>query len=354
MTAERRQARSSSACSTRRSLGRTTEDALAAMAERIDSEDLQFVLMSVVIQREVGGSLAGLFQTVSETVRERQHFRLKVRALTAMGRISAYILVGLPFFIVGTVSLTEPRLYAPAVRHFRRPDLDRGRARDDRRSARCSSRRSSRSRGDADMLLVLAFLCLAGALALVGQMLTASKRDRQASLRRAQSYSVPGQDVRVDARFKRLSARHGDRLARFAIRFDPRAEEERIGLRLVASGLARTFSPTEFLAAEVVLGAAGVVLGGLLGVLAGSSTKAVILALVLGALGYVVLDVLVTLRTRARRDQMRRELPDALDILAVSVEAGLGFDGAIAKLSEHKGGPLVEQFELVAQRARHR
>jgi tight adherence protein C len=44
---------------------------------------------------------------------------------------------------------------------------------------------------------------------------------------------------------------------------------------------------------------------------------------------------------------MRRELPDALDILAVSVEAGLGFDGALAKLSEHKDGPLVEQFELV-------
>jgi tight adherence protein C len=44
---------------------------------------------------------------------------------------------------------------------------------------------------------------------------------------------------------------------------------------------------------------------------------------------------------------MRRELPDALDVLAVSVEAGLGFDGALAKLSEHKSGPLVEQFELV-------
>jgi tight adherence protein C len=44
---------------------------------------------------------------------------------------------------------------------------------------------------------------------------------------------------------------------------------------------------------------------------------------------------------------MRMDLPDVLDILAVSVEAGLSFDGALAKLSEHKQGPLVEQFQLV-------
>jgi tight adherence protein B len=77
-------------------LGRPMEDALTAMAERIDSEDLRFVLMSVTIQRQVGGSLADFFQTVSDTVRERQHFRRKVRALTATGRASALVLILLP------------------------------------------------------------------------------------------------------------------------------------------------------------------------------------------------------------------------------------------------------------------
>jgi tight adherence protein B len=94
-------------------LGRPTEDALAAMGERIDSDDLRFVLMSVGIQREVGGSLADLFQTVSETVRERQLFRRKVRALTAMGRTSAYILVALPFAIAGSVSILSPDYMQP-------------------------------------------------------------------------------------------------------------------------------------------------------------------------------------------------------------------------------------------------
>lgn len=94
-------------------LGRPMEEALGAMADRIESEDLRFVLMSVIIQREVGGSLADLFQTVSETVRERQHFRRKVRALTAMGRISAYILIGLPFIIATLISLLSPGYMQP-------------------------------------------------------------------------------------------------------------------------------------------------------------------------------------------------------------------------------------------------
>lgn len=94
-------------------LGRPMEDALAAMGERIDSDDLRFVLMSVGIQREVGGSLADLFQTVSETVRERQQFRRKVRALTATGRMSAYILVALPFVIGGIITVLNPGYMTP-------------------------------------------------------------------------------------------------------------------------------------------------------------------------------------------------------------------------------------------------
>ena len=93
-------------------LGRSMEDALAAMADRIDSEDLRFVLMSVVIQREVGGSLADLFQTVSETVRERQHFRRKVRALTRWDGCRRTSSIALPFVIAVRLALAQPRLHA--------------------------------------------------------------------------------------------------------------------------------------------------------------------------------------------------------------------------------------------------
>ena len=96
-------------------LGRPMEDSLAAMADRIDSEDLRFVLMAVAVQREVGGSLADLFQTVSETVRDRQNFRRKVRALTAMGRMSAYLLLGLPFIMAVGLALVSPGYMSPLL-----------------------------------------------------------------------------------------------------------------------------------------------------------------------------------------------------------------------------------------------
>ena len=94
-------------------LGRPMDDALAAMADRIDSEDMRFVLLSVAIQREVGGSLADLFETISDTVRDRQNFRRKVRALTAMGRMSAYLLLALPFFVALGLSAVSPGYMSP-------------------------------------------------------------------------------------------------------------------------------------------------------------------------------------------------------------------------------------------------
>ena len=77
-------------------LGRPMDDALADMAERIGSKNLSFVVTAVTIQRQVGGSLAGIFDMVADAVRNRQQFARKIRSLTAMGRVSAYVLVGDP------------------------------------------------------------------------------------------------------------------------------------------------------------------------------------------------------------------------------------------------------------------
>ncbi|MFN8223853.1 MAG: type II secretion system F family protein [Gaiellales bacterium] len=94
-------------------LGRPMDEALLAMAERVGSDDLRFVLMSVTIQRQVGGSLGDLFHTVSDTVRQRQQFRRKVRALTAMGRASAHLLLALPFVTGGLISLVGHGYISP-------------------------------------------------------------------------------------------------------------------------------------------------------------------------------------------------------------------------------------------------
>ena len=95
------------------SLGRPMDEALADTAERIGSENFSFVITAVAIQRQVGGSLAGLFDMVADTVRQRQQFARKIRSLTAMGRASAYVLVALPFFIAFAITLLNPTYMDP-------------------------------------------------------------------------------------------------------------------------------------------------------------------------------------------------------------------------------------------------
>jgi tight adherence protein C len=66
----------------------------------------------------------------------------------------------------------------------------------------------------------------------------------------------------------------------------------------------------------------------------------------MGFLGFMAPSFLLGTKVRARSAAVAAELPDALDLLSVSVEAGLGFDGAVQKLTEHMHGPLIEEFEL--------
>jgi tight adherence protein B len=77
-------------------LGRAPEDALGEAAERMGSNDLAWTVMAIRIQREVGGNLATLLDTVADTMQKRDRIRREIRALTAEGRLSAIILGLLP------------------------------------------------------------------------------------------------------------------------------------------------------------------------------------------------------------------------------------------------------------------
>ncbi len=94
-------------------LGRPMDGALAEMSRRVGSKNLEFVLTAVTIQRQVGGSLAAIFDMVAETVRNRHQFARKVKGLTAMGRASAYVLIGLPFFVLLAVTAINAEYMAP-------------------------------------------------------------------------------------------------------------------------------------------------------------------------------------------------------------------------------------------------
>jgi tight adherence protein B len=78
-------------------LGISVTDALQGVVERTKSNDFEWAVMAIEIQREVGGNLAEVLQTVADTMRARNRLKGEIRALTAEGRISAFVLGSLPF-----------------------------------------------------------------------------------------------------------------------------------------------------------------------------------------------------------------------------------------------------------------
>ena len=81
---------------------------LEDMADRVGGEDFRWVVMAINIQRQVGGNLAQLLNTVAETLRERERVRRQIKVLSAEGKLSAYILVALPFGLFGYLMLVNP------------------------------------------------------------------------------------------------------------------------------------------------------------------------------------------------------------------------------------------------------
>lgn len=77
-------------------LGRELEESLTAIAERLDSPDFAWAVMAIGIQREVGGNLSEVLMTVADTMIQRERLRREVNALTAEGRVSAFILSMMP------------------------------------------------------------------------------------------------------------------------------------------------------------------------------------------------------------------------------------------------------------------
>jgi tight adherence protein C len=203
------------------------------------------------------------------------------------------------------------------------------------------------------LLLVLAVFCLAGAAFLLGELVTAPSRQRYLSVRRAASYGrreLPS-GTPQETLHERLVAPIGDWLARWALRINPRSSTDSVSRRLMASGLSRRISPTGFLALKALFALIGVFAGSMLGATRGP-VGLLLGALMAGAIGFLGPDYALTLKARGRKEKIRADLPDALDLLAVSVEAGLGFDASLAKLREHMDGPLAEEFGLTLSEMR--
>jgi tight adherence protein B len=89
-------------------LGVTTEDALQNLGKRMNNEDFDLIITAVLIQRQIGGNLAHILDSISKTIRERVRIHREIKALTAQGRMSGYIFRLLPIGIGLFVYVANP------------------------------------------------------------------------------------------------------------------------------------------------------------------------------------------------------------------------------------------------------
>jgi tight adherence protein B len=99
-------------------LGRSIEDALGDAADRMNSNDLRWTVMAIRIQREVGGNLAVLLDTVADTMVKRERIRRELRALTAEGRLSAIVLSLVSPILALAIWAIQPSYLKPLVHDF--------------------------------------------------------------------------------------------------------------------------------------------------------------------------------------------------------------------------------------------
>ena len=96
-------------------LGNTLEYALDNMQRRVASPDFELVVTAVLIQRQVGGDLASILDTISETIAERVRMRREVMTLTAQGRLSGLVIAILPIILAFVMNAINPSYLQPLI-----------------------------------------------------------------------------------------------------------------------------------------------------------------------------------------------------------------------------------------------
>jgi tight adherence protein C len=170
--------------------------------------------------------------------------------------------------------------------------------------------------------------------------------ERDASLRRALRYGT-----RRGTSSGRRASKLVDRLAGVVLRIRPRTKTDDLARRLRAAGISHRITVEGFLAVRVGTTAAASGAGVLFALSIGVG-RGIVLVLALGALGYAVPALVVNSLARSRRKKIAPALPDALDLVAVCVEAGLGLDAAIQQLTEQTSGPLADELDLALSEMR--
>ena len=200
------------------------------------------------------------------------------------------------------------------------------------------------------LVLIIGMLAFAGGVYIALENASIASKQIRTNTRRASSYAVvnPGNEEISKSANERLLVPMVERMSEFAVRMSPQGKRLELQRKLRNAGT--DVKPQTLLAIKGAgtLGGIGLLF---LGVVS-ANMIVLMLGLMLFVVGFMGTDFWLNGRISRRRAEMERALPDTLDLLTVSVEAGLGFDSAVAKVCEKMHGPLIDEFDMLAREIR--
>ena len=203
------------------------------------------------------------------------------------------------------------------------------------------------------LLLGLAsiFIAITVVLATVG-VLTSERSQVSRSMAAIRSLNIPGDmEQELNPSFEeRVLEPTRERLLHLGRRLTPQGWLEKMGDRLEAAGSPRGWDVNRVLSVKVLSAGVGLLIGLALPLVAGASPLVVVGCFIgAGVLGWFGPDLAIYQVAYNRKMQIRKDLPDALDLLTITVEAGLAFDAAMTQVARNTEGPLAEEFYRVLQ-----
>ena len=213
---------------------------------------------------------------------------------------------------------------------------------------------------DPTLLITLGLALAFAALLLVGYVAIAAAGQRR-SVNRSLQAMQPSQLSGADVRQQQLAVPAGrrlilptlERVSDRVLRFSPPAIVDRLDQELVYAGSPAGWDGQRLVAAKWLMGVGLAALAVVALPLSGFGLTGTVLAVLLGGfVGYYLPEWIIRSRAAKRQKEIQLALPDALDLMSITVEAGLSFDAALDRVSREMGGPLGDELYRVVQEMR--
>lgn len=209
---------------------------------------------------------------------------------------------------------------------------------------------------ETSLIVIVLIVLVLGSVALILMGTRGSKSSAKIEERLAQYVDNPTSMEELELMLpfsERVLAPVILRLARFASRLTPRSNVAKLRQQLLEAGSPSKIGPSEFLGLRLVVGG---VAGGafflMFAVTGASLGQLLIFPMVISGIGYMVPGIWLSRKIKARKSEIQMALPDAIDLLTISVEAGLGFDPALQRVAEKWDNELTSEFRRMLNEIR--